>query len=225
MSTLGTINFALTPKSADCMPEIVYVLINEAMEGLVKIGRTTTSVEQLIKELDNTSMPLPFQCFYAAEVGNSSIVEGKLHRIFSDKRVRANREFFRADANQVREAIQLAELRELTPRSDVVVDAGDVQALQKAVATEERRTRLRFSELQIPLGAVLSFTKDSSVTCTVVADGRVQFEEQVLSPSASALIVVRRMGYQWAAVSGSDYWEFEGETLSARRLRLEDEQA
>jgi hypothetical protein len=54
------------------MPEIVYFLTNEAMEGMVKIGRTTTSVEQRIRELDNTSMPLPFQCFYAAEVGDSS---------------------------------------------------------------------------------------------------------------------------------------------------------
>ena len=88
------------------MPEIVYVLTNEAMEGMVKIGRTTTSVEQRIRELDNTSMPLPFQCFYAAEVGDSALVEGKLHRIFSDKRIRSNREFFRADANQVKEAIQ-----------------------------------------------------------------------------------------------------------------------
>jgi hypothetical protein len=206
------------------MPEIVYVLTNEAMEGMVKIGRTTTSVEQRIKELDNTSLPLPFQCFYAAEVGNSALVEGKLHRIFSDKRIRMNREFFRVDANQVREAIQLAELKDVTPRGDVVVDASDVQALQKAVASEERRTRLRFTELAIPVGSVLTFAKDSTITCTVVTDGRVEFEGQVLSPSASALIVVRRMGYQWTAVSGSDYWEFKGETLAARRLRLEDEQ-
>jgi hypothetical protein len=206
------------------MPEIVYVLTNEAMEGMVKIGRTTTSVEQRIKELDNTSVPLPFQCFYAAEVGNSALVESKLHRIFSDKRIRTNREFFRADANQVREAIQLAELKDVTPRADVVVDASDVQALQKAVATEERRTRLKFTELEIPIGSLLSFAKDGGITCAVVADGRVQFEGQVLSPSAAALIVVRRMGYQWTAVSGSDYWEFEGETLAARRLRLEDEQ-
>jgi hypothetical protein len=207
------------------MPEIVYVLTNEAMEGMVKIGRTSTSVEQRIKELDNTSLPLPFQCFYAAEVANSVLVEGKLHRIFSDKRIRTNREFFRVDANQVREAIQLAELKDVTPRGDVVVDASDVHALQKAVATEERRTRLRFTELEIPVGAVLSFAKDPAITCAVVTDGRVQFEEQVLSPSAAALIVVKRMGYQWTAVSGSDYWEFEGETLAARRLRLEDEQA
>jgi hypothetical protein len=206
------------------MAEFVYVLTNEAMEGLVKIGRTTTSVEQRIRELDNTSMPLPFQCFYAAEVENSSLVEGKLHRIFSDKRIRSNREFFRADANQVKEAIQLAELKDVTPKVDIVVDASDVQALQKAVATEERRTRLKFSELRIPVGAVLTFTKDSKVTSTVVADGRVEYERQILSPSASALLAVRKMGYQWAAVSGSDYWEFEGETLTARRLRLEDEQ-
>ena len=206
------------------MAETVYVLTNEAMEGLVKIGRTTTNVEQRIRELDNTSLPLPFQCFYAGEVANSAMVEGKLHRIFADKRIRNNREFFRIDPNQVREAIQLVELRDVTPRTDVVVDASDVQALQKAVATEERKTRLRFSELGIPVGAALTFAKDPAVTCTVVADGRVEFEGQTLSPSASALLAVRRMGYQWAAVSGSDYWEFEGETLTARRLRLEDEQ-
>ena len=206
------------------MPEIVYVLTNEAMEGMVKIGRTTTSVEQRIRELDNTSVPLPFQCFYAAEVGSSSLVEGKLHRIFSDKRIRTNREFFRVDANQVREAIELAELKDVTPKVDVVVDASDVQALQKAVATEERRSRLRFTELGIAAGAPLTFAKDPSLSCTVVADGKVDFEGQVMSPSAAALLGVKRLGYNWAAVSGSDYWEYEGETLTARRLRLEDEQ-
>ena len=206
------------------MPEIVYVLTNEAMEGLVKIGRTGTSVEQRIRELDNTSLPLPFQCFYAAEVTNSILVEGKLHRIFSDKRIRTNREFFRADPNQVREAIQLAELKDVTPKIDVVVDASDVHALQKAVATEERRSRLRFTELGIPTGAILTFAKDSKTTCIVVTDGKIEFEKQTMSPSAAALQVVNRLGYNWAAVSGSDYWEYEGETLTARRLRLEDEQ-
>lgn len=207
------------------MSEIVYVLINEAMEGLVKIGRTTTSVEQRIRELDNTSTPLPFQCFYAAEVANSAIVEGKLHRIFADKRIRNNREFFRVDANQVREAVQLAEIKEVTPRTDIVVDAEDVQALRKAVATEERRSRLRFTDLKIPIGSNLTFAKDKNVTSQVVADGKINFEGAVMSPSAAALIVVRRLGYEWAAVSGSDYWEFDGETLTARRLRLEDEES
>jgi len=206
------------------MPEIVYVLTNEAMEGLVKIGRTTTNVEQRIRELDNTSLPLPFQCFYAGEVANSLLVEGKIHRIFSDKRIRNNREFFRVDPNQVREAIQLAELKDVTPRVDVVVDASDIQALKKAVATEERRSRLRFTELGIAVGTVLTFAKDEKITCQVVNDGKVDFEGKVMSPSASALIAVKRLGYNWATVSGSDYWKFEDQTLTALRLRIEDEQ-
>ena len=116
------------------MVEIVYILTNEAMEGLVKIGRTTTSVEQRIKELDNTSVPLPFQCFYAGEVKDSAFVESHLHQAFSDKRVRGNREFFRIDPNQVKAAIQIADPTDVTPRIDIVVDASDVQALKKAAA-------------------------------------------------------------------------------------------
>ena len=104
------------------------------------------------------------------------------------------------------------------------MDASDVQALQLAVATEERRNRLRFSELAIPIGALLTFTKDAALTCAVIADGRVKFEEETMSPSAAALKAVRRFGYDWAAISGSDYWQYDGETMTARRLRLEDEQ-
>ena len=47
------------------MAEIVYVLTNEAIEGMVKIGRTSTSVEQRIKELDNTSKVDPAM-YYAS---------------------------------------------------------------------------------------------------------------------------------------------------------------
>jgi hypothetical protein len=206
------------------MAEIVYVLTNEAMGGLVKIGRTTTSVEQRIKELDNTSVPLPFQCFYAGEVQDSAFVESHLHQAFSDKRARGNREFFRIDPNQVKAAIQIANPIDVTPRTDIVNDATDVQALRKAAASEERRSRLRFTELEIPVGAILTFTKDQTYKCTVVTDGKVSFDSEVCSPSAAALKVIRKLGYQWAAVSGSDYWIYEDETLTARRLRFEDEE-
>jgi len=206
------------------MAEIVYVLTNEAMDGLVKIGRTTTTVEQRIRELDNTSMPLPFQCFFAGEVTDSAYVEAHLHKAFADKRVRTNREFFRVDPNQVRAAIMIANPKDVTPRTDIVVDASDVQALQKAAVAQERRSRLKFTELAIPVGSTLLFVKDEAVTCTVVANGEVNFQGQIMSPSKAALIAVQNLGYKWAAVSGSDYWKYEDETLTARRLRFEDEQ-
>jgi len=75
------------------MHEIVYVLINEAMPGYVKIGKTT-DLEQRMRSLDNTSLPLPFECFYAVQVDDANHVEKHLHDAFEDSRVRKNREFF-----------------------------------------------------------------------------------------------------------------------------------
>lgn len=43
------------------MPEIVYVLTNEAMPGLVKIGRTNNELAARIRALYSTSVPLPFE--------------------------------------------------------------------------------------------------------------------------------------------------------------------
>ena len=40
------------------MNEIIYIPINEAMPGFVKIGKTT-DLESRIRSLDTTSVPLP----------------------------------------------------------------------------------------------------------------------------------------------------------------------
>lgn len=45
---------------------IVYVLTNPAFDSYVKIGRTI-DLEQRLRQLDNTSVPLPFRCVYAVE--------------------------------------------------------------------------------------------------------------------------------------------------------------
>ena len=52
---------------------IVYVLINPAFEGYVKIGKTTDLVQRL-KSLDNTSVPLPFRCVHAVEVDDMEML-------------------------------------------------------------------------------------------------------------------------------------------------------
>ena len=67
------------------MNNIIYILVNESMPDLVKIGRTNRSIEQRIKELDNTSVPLPFQCFYAAEVSNAALVKVECIKYFQIK--------------------------------------------------------------------------------------------------------------------------------------------
>jgi hypothetical protein len=48
---------------ADTGSQIVYVLTNPAMPGLVKIGKTTqVEVEERMKQLYGTGVPVPFDC-------------------------------------------------------------------------------------------------------------------------------------------------------------------
>ena len=70
------------------MAGVIYILTNPFMPDIFKIGRTERNVEDRIKPLDTTSMPAPFRCVYAAEVNDVVIVEKRIHKIFSDKRIR-----------------------------------------------------------------------------------------------------------------------------------------
>lgn len=87
---------------------IVYILSNPAMPGLVKIGITTHhTVEQRMKELFNTSIPVPFKCEYACRVDNCFAVEHALHTAFRDYRIHPQREFFKIEPYQIKVILQL----------------------------------------------------------------------------------------------------------------------
>ena len=73
---------------------VVYVLSNPAIPNMIKIGRTDRPIEQRMRELDDTGVPLPFVCVAAWEFENAPTVEKALHRAFADRRVRPSREFF-----------------------------------------------------------------------------------------------------------------------------------
>lgn len=199
---------------------IIYVLINEAMPSYTKIGKTATSVEQRMRELDSTSVPLPFECFFAARVADMDFVETKLHDAFDDHRVRPRREFFSVAPERVKSALMLAALEDVTPRDDIVEDADDLAALNKARTI---RSAFNFEMVGVPSGAVLTFSKDPSITATVIDNKRVDFKGENTSLSKAALSVVQQLGYNWKAVAGPDYWQFEGESLSERRRRMEEE--
>ena len=74
---------------------IVYVLTNDYMPGLVKIGYTAQSIKERLKELDKTGTPWPFRCHFAIETERYKEIEKLAHEAFAGYRVRENREFFR----------------------------------------------------------------------------------------------------------------------------------
>ena len=197
----------------------VYVLSNEAMEGYIKIGRTDTAtvegVAQRVRNLDDTNMPLPFNCEHASAVEDALVVEKALHEAFGDYRVRPKREFFYNLAPfRVVAMLKLLEIENLTPPS------GETQNPDGGEPKPTKKPPFRFAAVGILDGATLRWADDPAIECTV--DGNaVVYEGRRLSISSLAQEL---KGWK-TQPSGTPYWLYGEETLQELRLRLEQEQA
>ena len=80
-------------------PGYVYILTNPSFkDDWVKIGRSSRPVHERSRELDNTSVPLPFEIFATMKTTKFVEAEKLIHRYierFTNLRVRDNREFFK----------------------------------------------------------------------------------------------------------------------------------
>jgi len=192
------------------------------MPGLTKIGKTNINgLDSRLKTLYNTSIPIQFFCFYACEVKDPDLVEKKLHDAFGDHRINKKREFFEIDADKVKSVLELLALSDVTPSEENFEDKEDKVAYEKA---SEKRSRINFKMLDIPIGSVLTFSKDENIVGTVLTNRTIEYNGEETSISSSAAdILTSQFGYKSRAVSGSDYWMFEGEKLWERRHRLERE--
>ena len=205
------------------MTGIVYCLENLAMPDLVKIGQTT-DLEQRLRQLDGTNVPLPFVCVMAVEVDDATETEKLLHAVFSDHRVHPRREFFKVDAERVADALRLTRGRDVTPKSDVVEDEAAQVALDKA----RRRENFNFDMVDIKPGAELRFrhagisNDGEPYVAEVVSRKKIKFdgEETTLSAAATS-ILQKHQGGTWSA-QGPRYWYYEDESLAERRRRMEE---
>lgn len=196
---------------------IVYILTNECMPETIKVG-VAENLEQRIKQLDNTSVALPFECYYAVEVDDANAIEKKMHEGLDDYRVRQNREFFNASPEIAKSLLEIAEVmggKNVTPENAIVETEQDRQALVNA---HKRREKFNFGMLDIQPGTTLCFKKDETITCEVINDTRVRFRDEDTSLSASATLVLAEMGYDWGVTApGPRWWCFNGRTLEELR--------
>ena len=199
---------------------IIYILTNEAMPGLVKIGKTENSIEQRMKELYKTGVPVPFECFHASVVENIQDVEQRIHRAFDKFRVNKNREFFEIPPENILEILEMVEIENATPKEDFVETIDDKKAIKKL---EKKAERFNFKMVGIEPGAELYFDKDESIKCTVIDNHKVLYDENEMSLSASALKVLNELGYNWKSAQGAAHWKYKDETLKERRERMEME--
>lgn len=84
----------------------VYVLTNESIPGLVKIGRTSRDVDLRATELWQTGVPTPFQVQCVVRTIDCVELEKWTHGFFHDCRVHKFREFFALDCEIARKQIE-----------------------------------------------------------------------------------------------------------------------
>ena len=201
------------------MSNIVYLLTNPSMPDIVKIGFTSDLTVRM-RSLYSSSVPVPFECYFACTVEDMNFVEKQLHDGFDDFRVNPKREFFRIDPERVVSILKMVMIADVTPTEDVVEDEIDQRSLDNERVI---RSRFSFEMVGVNVGSTLTFSKDPSITSIVLDNNKVEFEGKTHSLTSSALEIIHGLGYIWSKVAGPQYWMYEGETLSERRLRMEQE--
>ena len=84
----------------------VYILSNDSLNGLLKIGSTTFGAEKRAKQLSyTTALPSPFIVEYEIYVRYYVEFEKAIHRKLDSYRVNPKREFFAVSIDKATEVI------------------------------------------------------------------------------------------------------------------------
>jgi hypothetical protein len=203
-------------------PGFVYLMTNPIMPGVVKIGLTRKDdVSERLRQLYTTGVALPVECVYSARVPDCGKLETVLHRVFGEKRVNKDREFFRADPDLAKLIIDLVKIEELAV-SDAEQGITPAQRTEIEAEKERKAPRISFDRLGLPRGTILALSKDPRVTCTVATTQTVLFNGEELSPSRAAVKAINALGHPWRAASGSEYWTYQGTKLSSLAADIAD---
>jgi len=84
----------------------VYILINQSMPGLIKIGRTLRDSRARARELSTTGVPTSFQLAFDIFSEEHERLEALAHNKLADFRVSQNREFFRYPLHEAIKLLQ-----------------------------------------------------------------------------------------------------------------------
>ena len=193
---------------------IVYLLTNPCMPGIVKIGKTSrTDLQNRMKELYTTGVPVPFECVYACRIKLSHMdkLETTLHSAFEPYRVNKNREFFSIKPEQAIAFMKFVDnIQDVTSEvsaeiaNDLTTD--DTLAIAKV---RKKRPSINFYEMGMHDGDVLVFVQDESKKVVIAGAKRVIYEGLETSLTALTTSLLDRT----YSVQPTPYWRFGEKNL------------
>ena len=71
-----------------------------------------------------------------------------------------------------------------------------------------------FSQVQVPIGSTIEFSKDRSIKAIVLDDTHISLNGVKMSVSGATLKLLKQGGIQKRSVQGTLYWLYEGVSLA-----------
>jgi len=155
--------------------EFLYIISNESMPGMIKVGRTSTSVEQRMGELNTTGIPTKFEIEVVFSVSNSKEAEKKAHTSLKRYRVSKQREFFKVPVTTaIKKLIQDVD-------SLAVHKAREGLNVKNIIDFHEKKKR-KEAEVAIEQRAVEARKRNSKINSLLLAQKSLEVEYRKLGP-------------------------------------------
>lgn len=115
------------------MSGFIYVMTNEAMPEVVKIGMTTKHPLHRANELYTTGVPMPFRVAFAMWVDDPAKSEKETHEHFNQFRLSDSREFFSVGMEEVAKFVTESYVfyDNVVMNADMALDEADILMLQQ----------------------------------------------------------------------------------------------
>lgn len=215
---------------------VIYILKNPSFPDYIKIGYAD-NIDNRLQQLNNSECtPFAFRVYATYEV-DSRLSDLKIHAIIDKlnpnlrsidnyngkKRVREFYAMTAEDAYLILEAI--AEIHNCTDRlkkwelSQEEIRAEEV-AEEVNLERQARGANFTFSSCQIPVGAILENIDDSTITCTVVDDRRIEYNGETMYITPFAKMISGKDYITKGPKFLAEHFKYEGEFIKDRLERL-----
>ncbi|MDE2370279.1 MAG: GIY-YIG nuclease family protein [Burkholderiales bacterium] len=117
----------------------VYVIVNKAMPGVVKVGHSMKDPVLRARELGGTGIPHPFEVAFDDVVEDPRRIELQAHSVLEECRESANREWFRCGVGEAVAALCSVSGRAVPPRFEQrAAEPVSTEAAPELPSREER---------------------------------------------------------------------------------------
>ena len=204
----------------------IYILVNPAFPNLVKIGYADNVVKRVKTLNSNSGLPDPYH-IYATYKVKKRLEDLKLHKLIdsldSDLRHTKNKEFYEMTPQKAYGI--LSAIAEINGDEDLLVlnpteddfFTSEKNNEKEDKNPEQKRGKLTFALLGLPVGTELVYKNDPTITVKV-ADDQSGVEYQGKVYKMSALIRHLKNGGSW---QGGEYLLYQGKKLTDMRLEIE----